>query len=718
MASGGLDSSNEDSRPPGEDKSGLSDGDWRANAHEGSGGQGSVHSWVKVDCHQKFIDRIAIKDSWSTEEIEEPERYRGIYEELVRKGMSMSDAIFEGSSRIPFYKEAYIQGLLTPESRATETGTVRMRGYRRGNANDPRGVPGSIHWRIYMDHCYAGDLWNIIEYYLREGMPIPESFIWYVMESLAYALVQMETCARARPHAREQKDETIVLLDMKPPNILLDMAGQNGRYPVYPRLRVSDFGSAHITYKDDPENIYNRLELTVTPGFQAPELDRPAVAIEGEEMFDEDEDEGDSDDEDRGDSESDQGEGGLPARHALGDLGAYKATKTSAEGGDEGSTDHDLGNLGAYKITKASNQDEDEKAIQHHGLDDSKSPEEEGGLPAHYDLGNLGAYKLTKTSDEYEDEEPTTHQDLDDSSSDEDENMHVEVPDIEPYDEMDVWESVGHGKTHDGSRDEEAGKKNSRYKEARDEEDEEDEDEKDRSEQEEDQEEGDEEDGDESFTPLYSWTNVWHLGRTIEVMMRTDLIDDCDWDDPDGDKESKIRTDPPDHPDRPEFLYSEDLTEIVWQCQQFDPESRPTPTALLDMIKSISPFHNERMDVWGTEDWVQEQYDHMGTLTEDHKKFMKASIKQRAADGKLWFLDDFEDPDLATRYRELDIDLPENCELIWQPKKFRHRVGQMFGAEESESESEPESSERSKNNKRPRTNEAITMTPVRKKQKI
>jgi len=542
----------------------------------------------------------------------------------------------------------------------------------------------------------------------------------------------METCARERPHARKQKDETIVLLDIKPTNVLLDMAGQSERYPVYPRPRLSDFGSAHITYKDDPENMYNRLEMTVTPGFQAPELNRPPISTVVEEISDEDEDdEGElSDDEDRGDSDSDQQEEeeGLPAPHNLGNLGAYKVTKASDE---EGATDH-------------------------HDLDDSKSAEEEGGLPAPHNLGNLGAYTITKASDgdgdeqdgdeedgdeedgdeedgdeedgdeedgdeedgdeEDGDEGSIHHQDLYESSFDEDENMHVEIPDMEPYDEMDVWEeSVEHWESYVGAGNEEAGKEDSEDKEFGDEEarNEEDKDGEDESEQEE-----DEEDGEEEFTPWYSWTNVWQLGRTIEVMMRTEEVDDCDWDDPDSDKESKIQTDPPYHPKDPDFLYSENLVDLVWQCQQFDPESRPTPTELLDMIKSISPVHNERMDAWGTEDWVQEQYDYMGPLTEDHKKFMKASIQRRAAAGRLWFLDDFEDRNLATRYRELDLDIPEECELIWQPKKFRHRVGQMFGAEESESESESESTERSKNNKRPRTNEAITMTPPKKKQKI
>jgi serine/threonine protein kinase len=529
MASDGLVGSYESKIPPGEDKSGLPDGNWVGNHHLGDGGQGTVHCWVQVDSAQRIIDRLVIKDSWSLEGIHEPEIYRGIYDELVRKGMMLSDAIFgSASTRVPFYKEAYVQGLLTPHSRATQSDTVRLRGYRRGNEDDPSGTYGSVHWRLYMDHCYAGDLHHFINYYAVRSRPIPEPFIWWAMECLASALVQMETAARARSHARKEKDETIVMVDMKPLNIFLDAAGQGDRYPLYPRIKVGDDGSAHITYKDDPENKFNRLAIIWSPGYLAPELSRPY------------------------------------------------------------------------------------------------NPEDE---------------------------------------EDEDEDEDEENPDDEEMTDSEICED---GAIHDGEPEQE-------------------------------------------LTPLYSWTNVWQLGKTIESMMRIQTTKDRDWNDDTKDRDSQIKADPPHHDDDPDFLYSEDLIDIVWQCGRFDPKLRPTPSDLLYMIKSSSRSHIHQMDVWGSEAWVDEQYEDMGTLTEDHKNFMRKSIKERAAAGKLWFLNDFEDRNLATRYRELDLDMPKGCELEWRPNIFRNRIGQIFGAEDPDQE--PESLGRSRNNKRPRSDEADRKKP-------
>jgi hypothetical protein len=272
---------------------------------------------------------------------------------------------------------------------------------------------------------------------------------------------------------------------------------------------------------------------------------------------------------------------------------------------------------------------------------------------------------------------------------------------------------------HLGDEEEEAGEEeDDRGDEARYEEDRGEEDEKADGDEGDEEEGGEEEGGEEEFTALDSWTNMWQLGRTIEVMMRLDELTDCNWGDSTIDRESQIKSIPPRHRANPEFSYSEALTDIVWQCQQFDPEARPTPNDLLSMIKTIAPFHNHGMDRWGTEDWVAEQYEDMGTLTEDHKKFMKSSIKQRADAGKLWFLQDFEDRNLAAQYRGLDLDVPPEGELEWQPEKFRHRIGQMFGAEGSEAEPESGSSEGSKRNKRPRSDEAITVTRDRKRLKI
>ncbi|CAD0086058.1 unnamed protein product [Aureobasidium mustum] len=535
--------SREDSRksepPPGDnDRSGLPDGDWQGNHFLGKGGQGAVHYWVKVDSNQRIIDRVAIKDSWSTESTWEPNIYKGIYDELVRKGMSLSDALQGSSVKLPFYKEAYIQGLLTPEFRATKSNTVRLRGFRRGDVKDPyQTAIQSTHWRIYMDHMYPGDLYDLIRYYTNKEKPIPEPFIWWVMKCLASALVQMEDLSRARSNARKEKDETVVLVDMKPSNIFLDAPAED-EFVVYAKPVIGDFGSAHLTYKDDPTNVSNGLSIIWSRGFLAPELFAP-------------------------------------------DTSNDKKMDDSGWDGD----------------------------IAHDEMDDLRYTEDE------------------------------------------------EMSDIDK----------DHAKA--------------------------------------------------TKPVLYSWTNVWQLGKTIESMMRIETHpEDRNWKDPE-DRESRIKVDPPHHEAEPDFLYSEDLIDIVWRCQKFDPESRPTPADLLDMIKSISPLHVHRMDIWGTEEWISEQYEDMGTLTEDHKRAMRANIKKRADAGKLWFLHDFEDRNLATLYRELDLDIPSDCELIWMPQRFRDRIGQIFGAEESELAENPDTPE-NRNNKRPRSDEAITMTQTRKKPRI
>ncbi|CAD0106563.1 unnamed protein product [Aureobasidium uvarum] len=262
--------------PPGRnDKSGLPEGDWQGGYFLGQGGQGAVHYWVKADANQKIIDRVVIKDEWSWDSLEEPEIYKGIYGGLVRKGMDMSDALGGESIEVPFYKEAYIQGLLTPESLAIQSNTVRLRGYRRGDAPEPHPVKGywkCVHWRLYMEHLYAGDLHQLISWHAARKKLIPEPFIWWTMKCLASALKQMEDLSRARVNAREEQDETIVLLDMKPGNIFLDGAG-GPEFKVYPRPVIGDLGSAHLTYADQTANRSKRLPIYCTPGFTAPEFD-------------------------------------------------------------------------------------------------------------------------------------------------------------------------------------------------------------------------------------------------------------------------------------------------------------------------------------------------------------------------------------------------------------------------------------------------------------
>lgn len=73
-------------------------------------------------------------------------------------------------------------------------------------------------------------------------------------------------------------------------------------------------------------------------------------------------------------------------------------------------------------------------------------------------------------------------------------------------------------------------------------------------------------------TPLYSWTNVWQTGRTIECMMR--LEPRLPYEDPEMvvDQDSWIKANPPKYGKFPGFKYSDDLIDLVWRCQRFKPE--------------------------------------------------------------------------------------------------------------------------------------------------
>lgn len=96
------------------------------------GGNGTIHYWLKVDENQKIIDRMVIKDFWTTADTVEPPEYKGIYKELVRKGMDFGvDPNRPGDPTIDerFLREAYTQGLMTDRNDPLAN-TVPLRGYK------------------------------------------------------------------------------------------------------------------------------------------------------------------------------------------------------------------------------------------------------------------------------------------------------------------------------------------------------------------------------------------------------------------------------------------------------------------------------------------------------------------------------------------------------------------------------------------------------------
>ncbi|KAG9568407.1 hypothetical protein KCU71_g2116, partial [Aureobasidium melanogenum] len=272
-----------------DDRSGLPQEDtWLGGVHIGEGTFGQVHCWLKVDQNQNIVDRMVIKDFHCSDDTKEPPAYWGIYEELVRKGMDFGvnpDRPGRATIDERFLREAYLQGLLTNNNNSFSATTVPLRGFKRGHLPD-KIVPkrdGSrrikSHWRIYMDFLHAGDLKTLIEKHSDPGrngrqIPIPEPYIWWVFACMAEALLRLESDVQARPNARQEQDEVIALVDMKPANILLEDR-RGDQYPVYPKPLLSDLGASHILYKEDPlqeQHVKGSYFHGVSPGFFAPEM--------------------------------------------------------------------------------------------------------------------------------------------------------------------------------------------------------------------------------------------------------------------------------------------------------------------------------------------------------------------------------------------------------------------------------------------------------------
>jgi serine/threonine protein kinase len=281
-------------RPLGEDDpSGLSqDHTWLGSVHLGNGGNGAVHYWLKVDQNRKILDRMVIKDLWCKDLTIEPPAYKGIYKDLVYKGMDFGvNPDRPGNATVDerFFREAYLQGLLTDINNPSSSNTVSLRGYKKGDKHkqytDKNGEEATeTHWRLYLDLLHAGDLDNLIEEHTVKDkddsdkrnpvLPIPEPYIWWVFTCIAEALLQLETVVQARPNARQEQDEVIAFVDMKPANMLLG-SYRGDHYPVYPKPLLSDFGAGHILYKGDPRQD-ERHEATyfhgATLGFFPPEM--------------------------------------------------------------------------------------------------------------------------------------------------------------------------------------------------------------------------------------------------------------------------------------------------------------------------------------------------------------------------------------------------------------------------------------------------------------
>lgn len=218
------------------------DSTWIGGYRLGGGSFGEVTTWICVDkATRRPIKNVAIKDAFDTDSTEEKGAYSNVYNSLVSKGLDFgadpNAALGNANIDRRFFKEAYLQGIMTEPDSNQEIYSVPLWGYRRR----PESVrPGYNQWRLYMPLYEYGDLYNLIVAHKIEQRGIPEPFIWHTLRCLLSGAEQLTEQVRKRQGSHQE--DVIVVMDMKPDNILLAPPNQTSTFPIYPRTHIADLG--------------------------------------------------------------------------------------------------------------------------------------------------------------------------------------------------------------------------------------------------------------------------------------------------------------------------------------------------------------------------------------------------------------------------------------------------------------------------------------------
>lgn len=254
---------------------------WIGGYKIGVGANGVATMWVLVDKSTlKAINHVVIKDSFerTSDSTAETGLYKGIYRQLRDKGMDFgadpTHKIGHAAPEHRFYKEAYLQGLMTVPGSSEEIYCNPLWGYAKRLLDNPYSSAHN-HWRLYMPLYDYGDLDNLIKEHYYKKKAIPEPFIWHTFICLMKAAVQLEEQARSRPNNTDS--DVIVVFDMKPGNILLAAPDNKKSFPIYPRPHLADLGGGNLTNKNDFDNRIHAQHFAFTPGYLAPEMVKPST---------------------------------------------------------------------------------------------------------------------------------------------------------------------------------------------------------------------------------------------------------------------------------------------------------------------------------------------------------------------------------------------------------------------------------------------------------
>ena len=143
--------------------------------------------------------------------------------------------------------------------------------FKNGPLNEETRNRGSLPPRIRICYEYAEfrNLQRLQSWYKKHELVLPEAFIWHILYSMANALA---FCRHGTNQGTDKHWDTIVHGDIKQCNILL-AAPEDGSNPLYPTLKLADFGLAFTLGGPVLDVQQFRSSLTCgTNGYIAPEI--------------------------------------------------------------------------------------------------------------------------------------------------------------------------------------------------------------------------------------------------------------------------------------------------------------------------------------------------------------------------------------------------------------------------------------------------------------
>lgn len=202
-------------------------GTWRPGGYLGGGGEGIAGLWVQIGRNETILKKMVIKQAMPGED------------EFNNTDNWVSGEI--GGTPMEYDNSIRLWTRLTELAGRNRNHMVEPLGYGTPDMN-------RFTYRLYLEYCRFGTLSDIVKDQAKHrrllldlDLPsfVPEPFIWHMLHSMAEALDAMD-------------DIGMVHGDLQAGNILFGEPDKQ-HFPMYPTLKLSDFGSSVFMAAEDQD---------------------------------------------------------------------------------------------------------------------------------------------------------------------------------------------------------------------------------------------------------------------------------------------------------------------------------------------------------------------------------------------------------------------------------------------------------------------------------